>query len=128
MLPPQLELEIENLRKDHSIEIVEESTIINVVIDNLPTSDLYSLPIVTVLLRVPRAYPDAGLDMFWTTKDHTLKGVGIPNGANQIEKYLEKEWRRFSWHPNPGNPKRWNPTVDNLLSYLEFVKRRFEQG
>ena len=127
MLPPQLEKEIELLRERYTVDVTEEESIIDVVIHNFETSDLYKNPKTNILLRIPRAYPDAGLDMFWTDEDLILKDGGIPNGANVVEQYLGKKWRRFSWHPQPGNPSRWNPNVDNLISYLQFVSKRFSQ-
>ncbi len=136
MLPPQLESELNGLRKRYVIDVVEEPTVINLVIRDFPTSNLYNRPSTNLLLRIPRSYPDAGLDMFWTDLELLLLDSGIPNGAQAVEQYLamdelsdlrNKHWRRFSWHPQPGTPLRWNPSIDNLYSYLEFVRRRFTQ-
>ena len=127
MLPPQLDSEIQKIREDYKIEVTEEQTLINIVIFEFPTSNLYTMQKTTLLLRVPRAYPDAGIDMFWTDVNLILTDNSIPSGAQYIEEYMNKKWRRYSWHPNPGNPRRWNPTVDSLISYLDFVKRRFNQ-
>jgi len=136
MLPPQLETEIHGLRREYAVDAVEEASIIDVVLRDFPTSGLYSKPRTNLLIRVPRSYPDAGLDMFWTDYDLTLQGGGVPNGASVMElcpaldvipDFKAKEWRRFSWHPQPGTPSRWNPSIDNLFSYIEFVRRRFSQ-
>ena len=136
MLPAQLNEELAELRKTFRVEVAEEASTINVVIFDFPTSPLYNLPRTRVLIRVPRAYPDAGLDMFWTDTDLKLVDGSTPNGADQIESYpvtgqipelAGKTWRRFSWHPQPGTPNRWNPAVDNIVSYTEFIRRRLSQ-
>ncbi len=134
MLVPQLSSEIDELRQQYATEVVEEDSTINVVIRGFPTSELYNKPTTNLLLRVPRSYPDAGLDMFWTDPDLALRDGGTPTNAQQLETYpaldsipdfTGKQWRRFSWHPQPNGPRRWNPNVDNLDSYLEFVRKRF---
>lgn len=136
MLPPQLEAEVQSLKQQYAIDIVEEASVINLVIRAFRTSDLYSKPTTNLLLRIPRSYPEAGLDMFWTDLDLILKNGSTPNGAGQIEQYSlldalpdlkGKQWRRFSWHPQYVGGSHWNPNIDNLVSYLEFVRRRFGQ-
>ena len=136
MLSPQLDLELRDLKQRYAFEVVEEPTVISLVIRSFPTSDHYSKPSTSLLIRIPRSYPDSGLDMFWTDPELLLKDGGIPNGAQVLELYPAldsigefkgKQWRRFSWHPQPTGPARWNPNVDNLDSYLEFVRKRFVQ-
>lgn len=136
MLPPQLASELEALRIRYKADVVEEPSTINVVLRGYPTSDLYSSPQTNLLLRIPRSYPDAGLDMFWTDPELVLKDRAIPKNADLLERYpaldvvadfTGKQWRRFSWHPQPNGPMRWNPSVDNIESYLEFVNRRFRE-
>ncbi len=136
MLPPQLEGEVQSLKQRYVMDVIEEPLVINLIIRAFPTSVLYNKQTTNLLLRVPRSYPDAGLDMFWTDLDLLLVNGSTPNGAQQVEQYLSldvlqdlkgKQWRRFSWHPQFGSASRWNPNLDNLLSYLEFVRRRFSQ-
>jgi Prokaryotic E2 family E len=136
MLPPQLASELELLKAQYRIETIEEPSTINVVLRGYPTSSLYSSPQTNLLLRVPKSYPDAGLDMFWTDTELVLQDKTVPKNADLLERYpaLEvipdfagKKWRRFSWHPQRNGPLRWNPAVDNIESYLEFVNRRFRE-
>jgi hypothetical protein len=120
MLPPKLARELEALGKRHPIEVIEDAGFINVVISDFPTGPLYNRPTTRVLLRVPRAYPDAGLDMFWTEVELTLANGSTPQCGDVIEVYIGRSWRRFSWHHNG-----WHPTLQDLQAYLEFVSRRF---
>lgn len=122
MLPPRLAKEIEELRSQHSIEVVEGQDIFDLLIRDVPTGDLFSHSSTTVLLRAPRSYPDAGLDMFWTDPSLTLADGTIPQAAGSIEQYAGRSWRRFSWHHNG-----WNAALHNLHTYLEFVRRRFRE-
>ena len=68
-------------------------------------------------------YPVSALDMFWTDLDVIRPNGDIPAGADSIETYLDRQWRRFSWHRNGV----WNPASNGLLDHYEFVQARFAQ-
>jgi hypothetical protein len=121
MLPPPLSRELAALQERFQVEIVEEPDAINLVFAEFPTSPLYSHPTTELLLRVPRAYPDAGLDMFWTSPQLTLATGGIPQSGESVETYAGRQWRRFSWHHNG-----WRSQLQSIEAYLDFVKRRFD--
>ncbi len=76
-----------------------------------------------LLIKAPMSYRNGRPDMFWTDEDLTLNNGGIPRNADSIEMALGKRWRRFSWHP-----QNWNPGVDNLRTYLEFINARLAKG
>lgn len=120
MLPAKLAKEVEALRTQYAIEVLEEPNFVNVVISDFPTGAGYNSPTTTLLLRVPRAYPDAGLDMFWTDVSLMLAGGKVPQAADSVERHAGREWRRFSWHHNG-----WSPSAQSIGAYLEFVGRRF---
>lgn len=120
MLPPRLAKELEELRALHQVEIIEGPAFIEVILSDIPTGPAFNQPKTAVLLRVPRAYPDAGLDMFWTDVSLTLADGAVPQSAESIEQYAGRHWRRFSWHHNG-----WNPNLHSLHTYVEFVRRRF---
>lgn len=124
MMPVQLMDEIEDLRKDgYAIDVVEADGWANAVFHNYPVPAGYSKKSTDLLLRIPLSYPNGRPDMFWTDQDLTLKGGGVPRSGDQIETALGKQWRRFSWHP-----QSWNPGVDSLRTYLEFVNTRLAKG
>jgi len=60
--------------------------------------------------------------MFWTSPALTLANGVAPQNGDLIEMHMGQRWRRFSWHTI------WKPTVDNLQSYIHFVRRRLEQA
>ena len=118
-IPPRLQSELNELAKSLALEIVEEPEVIDVVFRGFPVGSNFSLVSSDVLVRVPKTYPEAGPDMFWTQPELTLKDGRIPQSAEHMEDYLGRRWRRFSWHR-----ARWTPSVDNMHGYLEFIRKR----
>src|SRR5947209_2730416 len=118
-LPPRLEQELNELRAHHQIQVIEEAEIINVILLDFAVGPGYCRSHSDLLLRIPRSYPDAGPDMFWMGLEVLLENGQVPQAADSRERYVERDWRRFSWHRPPSTP--WNPNVDNLHSHLEFI-------
>ena len=119
-LPPRLDKELQELLSEHKVEVSEEGDWINLIFRDFPIGDGFNVASSDLLVRVQRTYPDAGPDMFWLDTKVTLSSGQIPQSAEAIEgPYAARAWRRFSWHR-----KSWNPSVDNLHSYLEFIRRR----
>jgi hypothetical protein len=124
MIPPQLVEEVEELRREgYSVDLVEAEGWANAVFHNYPVPPGYSKASTELLLKFPISYPNGRPDMFWTDEDLTLTGGQIPRSADSIETSLGKRWRRFSWHP-----QNWNPGVDSLRTYLEFVNNRLAKA
>src|SRR6266568_969910 len=71
-------------------------------------------------------YPNAGFDMFWVDDRLLLKNNSIPQGANSVENYLGRNWRRFSYHPYSARP--WNPGEDSILTFMQHVEQRLRKG
>jgi hypothetical protein len=112
-----LNQEVSELRTSgYKVEIVELDGMINLIIGDFLIPSIYNKQHTTLLLRLPVSYPNGNPDMFWTDADIVCLNGQNPTSADQIETYLEKQWRRFSWHP-----QGWNPGTGNLHMYLEFV-------
>jgi len=125
-LPPRLESELDELtRASYNIEVVEEPDFINLVFKGFPLGPGFNMAQSDLLLMIPRAYPDAGPDMFWVDPGVMLASGQIPQSAETVEQRLNRPWRRFSWH-RQGSP--WNPTIDNLRGHIEFVQRRLKES
>lgn len=120
-LPPRLTAELDELRDSYRIEVTEEAEVINVVCQDFPLGNGYSVASSDLLLRIPRTYDDAGPDMFWVSPSVLLSSGGVPQNAESIETYCDRTWRRFSWHRN------WLPGKDNLHGHLEFIRRRLRE-
>jgi hypothetical protein len=109
--------EVEELRSaGYKVDINESDGVVNLIIGDYPLPSTYNKRQTVLLLRVPISYPNGNPDMFWTDHDLMCSNGKIPTKADQIETYLGKQWRRFSWHP-----QGWNPGTGNLCMYLEFV-------
>lgn len=121
-LPPKLEKELNELRHLYQISISEEGDCINVILSAFSLGEGFNVTSSDLLLRVPRSYPDAGPDMFWVDIGVTLQSGQPPQAAEAIEQHVNRRWRRFSWHH-----QKWNPSIDNLHGYLEFVRRRLRE-
>lgn len=125
-LPPKLERELDELvNSEGNIEVIEDPDFINLVFKAFRLGPGYNVTESDLLVRVPRSYPDAGPDMFWVDPDLKLVSGQVPQSAEGIEAYLGKQWRRFSWHRLGGSP--WNPLIDNMHSYIEFIRRRLRE-
>ncbi len=117
VLPAQLDQEVGALKEEgFAIELQEAEGWVCVIVHNHPVPPGYSKPYTDLLVKCPISYPDGRPDMFWTDEDLTLSGGRAPRSADTIEVVLGRRWRRFSYHP-----QNWNPGVDNLRTYLEFV-------
>ncbi|GAB2731711.1 E2/UBC family protein [Nocardioides pakistanensis] len=106
---------LESLGYSYSVEVSDG--FVNVVLANFPTPGLDPCH-VDLLLRLPIGFPDATPDMFWVSPALTAKGAAIP-GTELTENYLGRSWQRWSRHIGG----QWRPGVDNLETYLAYVRR-----
>ena len=117
-----LETEVEACRQNGSeLEIREADGLIYIIIKNYSLPAGYNRQCTRLLLKIPLSYPNGNPDMFWVDPDlHLASGASQAN--SNIENVLGEPWLRFSWHP-----QGWNPVMDNLNTFLEFVNRRLIQ-
>jgi len=81
----------------------------------------YQIRATDVLFIADMQYPLSAMDMFWTDPA-VLRLDGSPSqGAESLETYCGRQWRRFSWHRNG----IWNPNGNPLLDHFEFMQARF---
>jgi hypothetical protein len=71
----------------------------------------------------PVGYPFSRPDCFWTDSDLRLANGNPPqnSGPNPTPEAL-RGYLWFSWHLSA-----WDPNSDNLLTYLNVIKKRFTQ-
>jgi hypothetical protein len=104
-----------------TVEIIEEpgGSRIFVLIRQVPLPPgLFRVENSDTLFIADRQYPDSAIDMFWTEVPVVRPNGAVPQGASQIEHYLNREWRRFSWHRNG----KWNPSGNGLLDHFAFME------
>lgn len=102
-------------------EVIEEGSILNVILYELPLPPGRFSPDTTdVLFRTDNQYPVSAMDMFWVEVDVVRADGTIPQNADSIEQYCGRSWRRFSWHRN----SVWNPNGNPLLDHYAFMESR----
>jgi len=122
-LPPQLETDINKLKETgYSVDVHRENNQILVVVEKYRVPSGWNKPETTLLLVTDIGYPNSKMDMFWTDLDFKLSGDKIPQAGEAVQPFLGKQWRRFSWHV-----QKWNPAVDNIVTYLGTVDARLRQ-
>jgi hypothetical protein len=94
-----------------------------IVIPDIKLPPAWSKKSVKVKFIAPVGYPFGRPDCFWTDHDLLLSNGNPPQstGPNEIPNANDGTphlW--FSWHLSA-----WNPNSDNLLTYLNVIKSRF---
>ena len=124
VLPELAITDVERLRtQGYSIDLIEAEGWANAVLHGYRIPAIFSKSVTELLIKLPMSYRNGKPDMFWTDPDLLLKDGRVPHSAENIENALGKQWRRFSWHPT-----NWNPGVDDLATYLEFVNNRLAKS
>ena len=123
-VPPKLEKELAELREHYDLEVIEDPQFINLIFRDFPLGESFSIRSSRLLLRVPKIYPDAGPDMFYTEPEVMLANGAVPKGTESVETFLGTSWRRFSWH----RQQPWNAIADNMHSCIEFIRCRLRKN
>lgn len=125
-LPPQLEEDLSKLRaRKHDVSAERDpptDSRIYIVFENYPLPEGWNRKTTRLLVISDVSYPNSKLDMFWVDPDLRLCDGRQPQAGENIETHLNERWQRFSWHV-----KKWNPAVDNLITYLDTVNVRLRQ-
>ena len=102
-----------------SAETTVDGGFVTVRIDDFPVPLPLVPQSVSLLLRLPMGFPDATPDMFWV--DPPVRGPtgGQVAGTELIEVHAGRNWQRWSRHIQG----HWRPGVDNLATYLAYVRR-----
>lgn len=108
---------------DFNYELQENLGETILIIKDYPISTLmFDKDKVKILIKIPKGYPMARLDMFWITPHIRLNGTSsFPQNADLIETIVGDNWQRFSRH------YPWKPTFD-LQMHLNVVKEVLVNG
>jgi hypothetical protein len=105
-------------------EVGHDGAFLTIIINEFPMPRGLDPTMSGLLLRLPPGFPDATPDMFWLDPPvHRQGGVAIP-GTEARELYLGRTWQRWSRHIQG----QWRPGVDNLATYLAYVRRCLDQA
>lgn len=113
------ELLLEQLREygvePSSVEIHMGNPIL-VVIQDYQLPNGFKISSSPLLLKIPITYPQGKPDMFWLATEAMPIHGKLPFSP-RTESLLGKSWLRYSWHP-----AKWNPSQDNLATFLGFIE------
>src|SRR5712692_11772244 len=77
--------------------LVEEPGRIIVILAKVPLPpDSFRLRETDLMFIADLMYPLSAMDMFWTEIDVVRRDGSVPQGAEAIEQYVGRSWRRFS--------------------------------
>ena len=125
VVPQELEKEVELLHLlGYEVELTQEGQRVYVLFKNFELGPKFVPSRSDLLVYTSIEYPNAGFDMFWVDPVVKLANGGVPQGGDQIESYLGRQWRRFSWHLN----RSWNPSKDSLRTWISHVEARLSRG
>lgn len=94
-----------------------------VIFDDYKVPDAYVPNLVRVLVKLPRLFPEAAPDMFFTTPIVRLANGAAPKGTSTTN-ILNEQWQQWSWHLKPG---AWRPGISDLRDFMRCVRARFEK-
>lgn len=104
------------------VETEQDGAQIYVMLLHLPLpAGAYAVATSDVLFLTDVQYPLSAMDMFWTDPAVLRADGSVPSGAESVEIYRGRSWRRFSWHRNGV----WSPNGNPLLDHFEFMQDRF---
>ncbi len=101
-----------------AVGIIDHGSLVHVTIDDFPLPTGYSANSCDLLLRLPRAFPDATPDMFWVSPLITFDDGAVIGGTQSTESYDDRVWQRWSRHIGA----QWRPGIDDLDTYIGFVR------
>jgi hypothetical protein len=119
---PQIETEIEELKKEYSNVVVNQQSdgSIYIELQDLPLPDGWNQKRASVSIILPVGYPQAPPSGFCTDLNIRLSGERMPAGAGPID-ICGKKLMRFCWQTK--NP--WNASKEGLWKYIKLVLDRF---
>lgn len=78
----------------------------------------------TLLLQLPGGFPDATPDMFWFDPPVRRSDGAVIPGTEAVQTIVGRPWQRWSRHIQG----QWRPGVDNLATYLAYVRRCLDKA
>ena len=108
---------------DH--EITSESSMICVMMPEWLLPSGFDRDVADLLIRLNSGYPDVPPDMWWFSPSvHLENGQALP-ATDVMERYLGRDWQRWSRHFNNG---QWLSGIDGLESFLALIRQDMERS
>lgn len=78
-----------------------------------------------LLIQIPPGYPDANLDMFYSSPTLCLASSGRAPSATLVEQHFGKPWQRWSRHYKTG---QWRSGIDDLATHMTMIYRSLREA
>lgn len=106
-------------------EVAIESGMLCVVMPGWPLPEGLDRAAADLLVRLSPGYPDVPPDMWWFSPAvHLANGTALP-ATNVVERYLGRQWQRWSRHFTNG---QWQSGVDGLASFLALIRQDLQHS
>lgn len=107
-----------------SYEIIGEAGASGIVIKNFPLPPgKFDRDAVNVMIQLPAGYPDASVDMFYTSPWIKLKGgARYPNCADVAYQFAGTNWQRWSRHAE------WRAGIDGIRTMVARAELAFAKA
>jgi hypothetical protein len=105
------------LEKDYDYNLIKHGASIHLILKNFPFSDRFTPREADLLIMFHAGYPNAKLDMFWTSPEVRYQNGSLPAATNQYQDFHNRSWQRWSRHGD------WRGGVDNLRSFISTIKK-----
>lgn len=99
--------------------VVADGSGTHVILNGVPTPEGMTPDVVDILITLPSGYNDLGPDMFWCDPPVCRADGQTIAGTEVRQDIAGRTWQRWSRHIGGG----WRPGIDNLASYIAYVKR-----
>lgn len=105
-------------------EIIGEAGSSGVIIKDFPLPPgKFDRDTVDVMIQLPAGYPDASVDMFYTTPWIKLKAGGrYPNCADVAHQFVGTNWQRWSRHAE------WRAGIDGVRTMVARAELAFQKA
>ena len=103
MIPDHIKKDIDRLSEKFSISEIIDGNPIVIIIEKFPLPQGFKIKETHLLLKIPIAYPNSSLDMFWVEEDAVPKDKKLPFAVSR-EDIAGRKWFRYSWHPASWTP------------------------
>ena len=90
------------------------------IVENYELPEGYSHKKITLAIEIPSLYPQAEIDMFYTSPRIYLPN-GVTPSCTEVDQIIEsKSYQRWSRHRS--HLSQWNPVIDSVVTHFSLIE------
>lgn len=109
-------------QKQYAYELVPYPAGQYLILRNVEFPAGYVPALADLMIQIPAGYPNAPLDMFWTSPDLRLANGNWPTACEHHEIHNEVNWQRWSRHIE------WRGGIDSLRTFLPAMHKEIAKA